>query len=123
MDTFTQAYVEAALWSTTGDNDRPLDADISADDLAPEALAKIESDCAAFQEHPAFQAALEAEACTGCSAEAYAGHDFWLTRCRHGAGFWDTGRWNEPHASKLTDIAHGFGEADLYVGDDGRLYL
>jgi hypothetical protein len=50
-----------------------------------------------------------------------AGHDFWLTRCGHGSGFWD-GDWKEPAASKLTDAAHAYGNADLYVGDDGRIY-
>ena len=127
MDDFTTAYIETALWSSTGDNDRPLDDDFSPDDLAPEALAKIEKDCAAFQETPAWLAAIEADAfnpcrATGCSTESRGGHDFWLTRNRHGAGYWD-GEWSEPHGKALTDIAHSFGEVDLYAGDDGRLYL
>jgi hypothetical protein len=50
-----------------------------------------------------------------------AGHDFWLTRCGHGAGFWD-GDWPEPYATMLTDAAKAFGEVDLYVGDDGMIY-
>lgn len=51
-----------------------------------------------------------------------AAHNFWLTRNRHGAGFWD-GDWPEPFAKQLTDAAHKFGSCDLYVGDDGRLYI
>ena len=50
-----------------------------------------------------------------------AGHDFWLTRNHHGAGFWD-GDWPEPQATALTDAAHAFGERNLYLGDDGRIY-
>jgi hypothetical protein len=53
-------------------------------------------------------------------AEA-AGIDFWLTRNRHGAGFWDRGLGNL--GTRLTDAAQAFGECDLYVGDDGKLYL
>jgi hypothetical protein len=50
-----------------------------------------------------------------------AGHDFWLTRNHHGAGFWD-GDWSEPEATELTRISHEMGEVDLYVGDDGRIH-
>ena len=50
-----------------------------------------------------------------------AGHDFWLTRNGHGAGFWD-GDWKEPAASKLDAASHAFGEVDLYIGDDGKVY-
>ena len=49
------------------------------------------------------------------------GHDFWLTRNGHGAGFWDRGLGDV--GDRLTDIAHGFGECDLYAGDDGRVYV
>jgi hypothetical protein len=51
-----------------------------------------------------------------------AGTDFWLTRKREGAGFWD-GDWPEPAASRLTASAHAFGEQDVYVGDDGMLHV
>lgn len=48
------------------------------------------------------------------------GHDFWLTRNGHGAGFWDRSRQN---ALQLTDIAEDFGECYFYVGDDGLGYV
>lgn len=35
---------------------------------------------------------------------AMAGHDFWLTRCGHAAGFWDED-WTEPHAGRLDGAA------------------
>jgi hypothetical protein len=49
-----------------------------------------------------------------------AGHDFWLTRNRHGAGFWDRGHGAE--GADLTQHAKSFGDCDLYVGDDGGIY-
>ena len=49
-------------------------------------------------------------------------HDFWLTRNRHGAGFWD-GDYEEEAGKKLTEIAHSFGEVHPYVGDDGKIYI
>lgn len=50
------------------------------------------------------------------------GHDFWLTRNHHGAGFWDRGLSNG-RGKILTDIAHSFGELILYVGDDGQIHF
>ena len=50
-------------------------------------------------------------------------HDFWLTRNGHGAGFWD-GRYSDTQLGDLlTEVAKKFGEAYLYVGDDGLIYL
>ena len=48
------------------------------------------------------------------------GHDIWLTRNRHGAGFFDHSYENE---KQLTDAAQALKEVDLYLGDDGRLYF
>ena len=50
-----------------------------------------------------------------------AGMNFWLTRNGHGSGFWD-GDWGD-WGDELTDASKAFGECDLYVGDDGMLYL
>ena len=47
--------------------------------------------------------------------------DFWLTRNGHGAGFWDGDR-KAPHSDKLTELSKSFGQVDLFVGDDSRIY-
>ena len=47
------------------------------------------------------------------------GHDLWLTRNRHGAGFWD-GDWPEPAAMILTDAAHTVREIEIYTNDRGH---
>jgi hypothetical protein len=126
MTPFLQAYVTAALWSShdesTPDGGEPFDANYSADDLAPEALAKMQADCDSFVAQ--FGHLLTEENCTyrKCPVEEYAAHDFWLNRNGHGAGFWD-GDWIEPAASILDKAAKSFGECNLYLGDDGRIYL
>lgn len=51
--------------------------------------------------------------------ESEAGNDFWLTRNGHGAGFWD-GDWE--HGEELTKSAHSYGEFELYLGDDNKIY-
>jgi hypothetical protein len=50
-----------------------------------------------------------------------AGHDFILTRNRHGAGFWD-GDWEQ--GDELTDLAHGHSTIGLELSEeDGELCL
>lgn len=113
LDEFTQAYVEALFFTSTGSRDDEDLEHASFDELAPKTLAKIIHDCALFQKD-------NEHLCSGDWSGA--GHDFWLTRNHHGAGFWD-GDWEEPEATALTDASHGYRSIDLYRGDDGRLYL
>jgi hypothetical protein len=112
MDAFTAAYVEAALWSSTGTEGVSLDREHDVCDLAPETLAGMVADCASFQE--AYGELIAGE-------EARAGHDFWLTRNGHGAGFWD-GDWPAGAGKRLTEASHSYGPCELYVGDDGRVW-
>ena len=117
MDEFTKAYIEAALWSSMDNANEqggePLDANYGVEDFTPEALASIKEDCEAFQRDHADDIAGNLES---------AGHDFWLTRNRHGAGFWD-GDWEKDAGKRLTDASHVYGSVDIYVGDNGRLYI
>lgn len=115
-DEFTRAYIEAALFSTNDESDEsggePLDKNYGPEDIAPESLSVMEQDCAKFQTDNADDIGSDLER---------AGHDFWLTRNGHGAGFWD-GDWPEEVSDRLTEAAEAFGEVDLYVGDDGTIY-
>lgn len=114
---FLRAYIECALWSSTDDDGESLDV-YDESDLAPETLASMESDCADFQES---NARLLAQAyAQGHYLPEQAGHDFWLTRNGHGAGFWDRGLGATGEA--LTRDAKVHGSVDLYVGDDGKVY-
>lgn len=139
LDNFTRAYIRAALWSSTDNSDEsggePLDRNYSPSDLSPTTLARIVEDCARFQrensvllsqayESQGYQDIFEryADECEGRDIVALAGHDFWLTRNRHGCGFWDRQLPGEL-GDKLTEAAHSFGECDLYVGDDNQLYI
>lgn len=111
LDTFTRAYIECALWSSIDDDGEPLDTNYSLRDIDADTLAKMIRDCEAFQREnwDAIDTDLES-----------AGHDFWLTRNGHGAGFWD-GDWSE-HGDELTERAKEYREYHLYVGDDGEIY-
>lgn len=125
LDEFTRAYIDCALWSShvgpyyAEENDCAEDtslesAGFSADDLAPCTLDTIIEECAVFQARNV--ATLER-----AGDDEQNGHDYWLTRNRHGAGFWDRG-YPQSIADTLTKAAHADGSRDLYVGDDGLIY-
>lgn len=129
LDTFTRAYIKTALWSSTDNANEqggePLDANYSESDIAPETLQTMVADCADFQS--SFGEHINGR-------EAQAGHDFWLTRNGHGAGFWD-GDWKEamPDTGELvpqyrtvgdflTAMSKPYGSFNLYVGDDNMIH-
>ena len=111
MNEFVLAYIEAALWSSTDETDRPLSIRFHIEDISPECLDQMKKDCEDFQS--------QHKDLISCN-EGLAGCDFWLTRNRHGAGFWD-GDWPE-HGTMLTEASHAYGEVNLYVGDDNKIY-
>ena len=119
MQTLTEAYIEAMLWAELDEDGDPLDDNCDPSDIDPDSRQSIERDCARFQAEAA--PILD----TLSATDAQVGHDFLLTRNRHGAGFWDSPEkyGGQENADKLTEIAHTFGESNLYVGDDGVLYI
>ena len=125
--TFFDAYVEAALWSST-DNSRPdggdpLDQHFVPADIDAETREKMRADCQRFQEENAdlltrYYSELPTKAWKG---EAQAGHDFWLSRYGHGRGFLDRAVSHEV-IDALQAKAEAYGQYDLYIGDDGKIY-
>lgn len=126
LDAFTESYIQAALWSSLDESDPsggdPLDQNYSVGDIDSKTLEVMVEDCTRFQtENAEFITEENVATASEHSCEALAGHDFLLTRQGEGVGFWD-GDWEEPAATKLTDAAKAFGEFNLDVGDDGKIY-
>lgn len=142
LDDFTISYLQTALWSSPVylpieedalvdscmdvPEDHPLH-EVSQDyccdryfgltDFTEIALLNARDDCANFQRDNAGDLADE------CPERA--GHDFWLTRNGHGAGFWD-GDYDGPGVKlgrTLSDIAKGYGEQWVVLGDDNELHI
>ncbi|HEY8926181.1 MAG TPA: hypothetical protein VIU64_17485 [Polyangia bacterium] len=144
-DEFTKGYISCALWCgvmvyehddcpchEASENGDAYDADScecnpemnsSSDEhdeseLTSDALKQLTDDAHEFYaEHAADLRAstLDMERC---------GHDFWLTRNRHGAGFWDDkGRGSEADAAldRLTKASHPYGEMNLVQGADMKV--
>lgn len=121
LDSFTQGYLEALFFTSTGTGDDGDMSNATLADLAPETWNRILSDCAKFQ---AMCPVDLDEACDEARINGYdmasAGRDFWFTRNGHGVGFWeqDGACWDS-----LDRAAESFGNVDAYLGDDGKVYL
>lgn len=135
LDAFTQAYIEALFWTeeapgvsteewlATDDHDGgSIPGDVGFADLAPEALAAIVADCAKFQADNAadLTEAYDNGRINGYD-EASAGHDYWLTRNGHGAGFWDRGLGDV--GDRLSAKAGECPSSYVYLGDDGKVHV
>lgn len=100
-DAMTAAYIEAIYFTETGDEGQP-----SADAVLTDAT-----------EHEAWAACHRLR--LACAGEidlsefdpAQVGHDLWLTRNGHGAGFWDRPKVYGSHDARiLTLMARAMGE-------------
>lgn len=124
--TFLDAYIECALWSSVesyneGDEgyDRPLDDNYGPEDIHPDTLQEMQDECLCFIDDNLDDILTFCDDSERCFEMA--GHDFWLTRVGHGAGFWD-GDWDDAVGKRLTAAAKVWGNVDLYVGDDGKIH-
>ena len=110
---FHNDYLIAALWSSTDDKGEPLDDNYDISDIALKSVNAMLAECDDFIDY-----------CNKLGIDMdetdHPGHDFWLTRNGHGAGFWDGGY--PINGDALTHAAKTFGSVDLYVGDDNTIY-
>jgi hypothetical protein len=128
LDSFTRQYIVTALWSTNDESDpetggNPLDENYDHTNISDDTLEMMVADCRRFQDENAADveaAAGEYDVTDGTDGYSYAGHDFWLNRNGHGAGFWD-GDLSKELGERLDAAADKFGEFHLYVGDDGNI--
>jgi hypothetical protein len=92
--------------------------DPDAGDLTPEALKQLTDDANAF-----FTANIADLLACGSSMDQ-SGHDFWLTRNGHGAGFWDRksrGPRKDAALDRLTDASKPYGECSFVADSDGKV--
>lgn len=124
---FIHGYIGAALWSSndesTPSGGEPIDSNYSIDDVDPETVITMSSECAGFiveniKDLLAYVRRMGAGP-DGSPPWSRAGHDFWLTRNGHGVGFWDRGL--GVLGRRLTDAAKKHGERNLFV-QDGRVH-
>lgn len=124
---FIRAYAVCALWSSCGPSEPPhacenLGDIFGTDDISPECRASMRADCLDFirSNFDDLQEYCQRMGNEQWSGEERAGHDFWLTRNGHGAGFWDRGL--GALGARLSDAAKVYRGFDLYPGEDGLIY-
>ena len=114
LEIFISATISALYFTDTGGEDQPT---VNAE-ISEETLLDVQADCRSFWRR--FGCYVTNVQVDNPGIEQ-AGHDFWLTRNGHGAGFWD-GDWPEPYAEILTKGSKAYGEFSIYLGDDGLIY-
>lgn len=117
LDPFTRGYVTCALWLTDespGSGEWAEHGAFTIRNIHMGTLRAMIRDCRAFQADHA------ADLLESGLTDGRAGQDFWLNRNGYGSGFWDEG--DAPCFERLSDASHGYGEYDLYLGDNGRLF-
>lgn len=112
LDPFTRAYIDCALWCGVVAEDESYNHDeYDIDQLMLPTLRGMIDDCREFQRD-------NAEDLAAIGKDERSGHNFYLTRNRHGAGFWD-----DRHGAlggRLTQASHYYGEDNLFL-HRGRL--
>lgn len=114
LQAMVESYIETALWSSTectedGEMGEPLDENYSAEDIDDSLFAEMVSDCDSFRDG-------QAELLEDVSPSDM-GHNFWLSRNGHGAGFFDS---DAEHADELQKACRPYGSVDLMV-HEGRV--
>jgi hypothetical protein len=117
MNAFQLAFLECALWSSTeseedGNIGPSLDDNYDTCDFDPASLTSLLKDCEDFCES-------NAELLEQAGDDAQNGHDFWLTRNGHEAGFWDRGY--GAVGDELSKASKVYGSVDLYV-HEGKVF-
>jgi hypothetical protein len=119
MDNLVQeilkGYLTCALW-TDEENLKESDENVwlSAENITDESIADAKDDIVRFLD-------LAGDSVKDLDSSGL-GHDIWLTRNGHGAGFFDRGY--DSHTTKrLMAAADALGVKDIYVGDDSRIYF
>lgn len=118
---FIEGYMVAAVW-TAHETDGFPDVDLLADEtkqaLTAQATEFYNENYSLLDEYNRARVVEDDAPIWVC-----AGHDLWLTRNGHGAGFWDRG------AGALGDqltalVGHGtkYPQVEVYLGDDLKLY-
>lgn len=131
LEQFQRGYITAALWSSADTHPQTGD-DVFLDDenweWASGEKEKMDAEAERFFEQHKGALELYAERISYDPSQGtpydYAGHDLWLTRNGHGAGFSDRGL---GELGKRLASYCGWGteypEVNLYLGDDLKIHI
>ena len=108
-------YIDAAAWvGVASDDGEP--ADVACDDFSAMLVLAITDEVRDFTNGLPGD---DIEAYLSTHSATQFGHDFFLTRNGHGAGFWDRGL--GALGLRLTDASKPYGETNYWLDDNGRV--
>jgi hypothetical protein len=115
MNDMVNGYLYCALWADLHDDEGNSIDDKDITDCTDDMIEQAIKDCENFKELamdliPSYIEKFD---------ESQMGHDFWLTRNGHGAGFWDRGL--EQLGKDLTNVAKTFSTCDIWLNDGGKV--
>lgn len=111
---FFEAYCACAAWTATSDDGMVI-ASGMPDEVPEDVRTALEPDARKFYDDNHHLWAFE-----DGYGDPGAGHDFWLTRNGHGAGFWDRGL---KHGDVLTEKCKPYGGVDVWLDEAGFVQL
>lgn len=117
---FVYQYLKTALWSSIGDDERPLDERYGVMCFDSHAFEEAKNDCQRFLATMVMGRRIRDIVCT-CLDDA--AHDFWLNRNGHGTGFWDKPEIYGAYYKSISDVAMVFACSIVYEYGDGKLSL
>jgi len=114
LKAIVKSYLGTMLWSSSDGDLEHLDEKYDLEDISLKTVKQAIKDCKDFR--------LKADRYVYAEKMSLEqiGHDFWLTRNGHGAGFWD--RDLGKLGDDLTKICEQFNERYAYVGGDNKIY-
>jgi hypothetical protein len=129
LEAFFRQYLETALWSSTDESTEaggePLDRNYIVEDMPNDVRTRLRVECVDFITANAADLEHWTDEWGIREGAELAGHDFWLTRNGHGAGFWDRFSPGTPSydaGKRLSEASEVYGRINLYVGDDGQVW-
>lgn len=126
IEAVLNGFVTCGLWlsHTEEDDDRGENLDEFAEmqDITPHAMQEMREECIEFVRYNL----ADLLACAPVhdrgewSYSEQVGHDLWLTRGRHGAGFWDRGYGDA--GDRLSEACRPYGEPNLWADENGQVH-
>ncbi len=107
----TNQYIETAIWA-----DLPEDSELDSSHVTGESWSNARASVELFLD----SIEEDLEEYLELSDAGQLGHDFWLTRNGHGAGFWDRENLTEELKNSLTDHAKSLSEVNLFACEESE---
>lgn len=117
IDQILRSYLYAGVWSEIEGNQEPLDHKYDIYDITKRGWKKAREDVEKFvRQIQGLEGIDEKVDGEYKLSDDSIGHDFWMTRCGHGVGFWDLGQLGDD----LTKVCEKFGPAHLFEAGNNR---